>query len=110
MSTAWSKNIILDPGTFGGTPACHILVEMMNRDEIPVYEKHRVLSFLTDCNLQFKWVATIKHKPVMERTMNLVLKQLSFNASEFAYHDKFISYMQNVIRHMYRKNFESWRE
>jgi hypothetical protein len=30
MSMAWSKDVKLDPGTFGSSEACHILVDMMN--------------------------------------------------------------------------------
>lgn len=110
MSTAWSKDMVLDPGTFGGTRACHVLVDMMNNNAIPVFEKHRVLAFLTDANTQFKWVSTIKHKPVMERNMDLMLHHLIDRIQEFTYPAKFKSYMKNVVTHMYRKNLEAWRE
>jgi hypothetical protein len=110
MSTAWSKNIILDPGTFGGTKACHVLVEMMNRDEISIYEKHRVLSFLVDCNSQFKWIATIKNKPAMIRSMDLMLHSINSRINEFKHPEKFKTYTLNVVRYMYRRNLRNWKE
>ena len=36
MSSPWHKDIVLDPHTFGGTPACEILVEMINNNAIPI--------------------------------------------------------------------------
>jgi hypothetical protein len=110
MSKAWSRDVVVDPGTFGGTRACHVLADLMNQNMISVFEKHRVLSFLNDATIQFKWIATIEFKPVMERNMDLMLHDLTGRIEHMDYPPKFKSYMRNVIRHMYRKNLESWRE
>jgi|SRR5579885_3644428 len=110
MSKAWSKDMVVDPGTFGGTRACHVLADLMNQNVIPVFEKHRVLSFLNDATIQFKWISTISFQPVRERSMQLMLEDLQTRIGEMDYPTKFKSYMRNVVRHMYRKNLESWRE
>ena len=110
MSKAWSKDVVVDPGTFGGTRACHVLAEMMNHNVIPVFEKHRVLSFLNDATVQFKWITTIPFKPVRERSMILMLEDLLDRIEAMDYSPKFKSYMANVVHHMYRKNLDIWRE
>jgi len=110
MSKAWSRDIVVDPGTFGGTKACHVLADLMNQNVISVFEKHRVLSFLNDATIQFKWLSTISFQPVRDRAMDLMLQDLQDRIERMDYPTKFKSYMRNVIRHMYRKNLDSWRE
>src|SRR5579885_2801954 len=100
MSKAWSKDIVVDPGTFGGTKACHVLAEMMNQNVISVFDKHRVLSFLNDATIQFKWIATISFKAVRERSMVLMLEDLLDRIEAMDFSPKFKSYMKNVIHHM----------
>lgn len=106
MSTSWSKNIVLDPTTFGKSPACEILVEMMNADVIPVIEKHRMLSFITDCALSAKHIGTIRHQGVRESTMILVRDSRINRVDNFDYPLKFKTYLKNVITYIFRKNLE----
>jgi len=106
MSKAWSKDIWVDPGTFGGSPACHVIADMMNKNVISVYEKHRVLSFITDAIYQFKWTSSIKDKAVRERAMNLMRNDLLSRIDKMDYQPKFLSYLRNVIAYHYRRFLE----
>lgn len=103
MSKAWSKDMTLDAGTFGGSPACHILVDMMNHNIIPVFEKHRVLSFITNAIYQFKWISTIQEYGAKERSMILMRDDLINRINQMPYSEKFNSYLKNVISHHFRR-------
>lgn len=103
MSLAWSKDMELDPGTFGGSPACHVLVDMMNHNVIPVIEKHRVLSFINDAIYQFKWLATIEEYGVKERSMVLMKNDILSRVDQMPYPTKFNSHLKNVITHHFRR-------
>jgi hypothetical protein len=107
MSRSWSRNIELDPGTFGNTPACHILVDMMNNDVIPVFEKHRVLSFLTATVVrEYKGIASIKDHGVrislMYRSRDAFVKRINL----MPYPKTFLSFLRNVVYGMARKYLE----
>ena len=103
MSKAWSKDMVLDSGTFGGSPACHILVDMMNNNLISVAEKHRVLSFINDATYQFKWLSTVKDYGVKERSMTLMRDHLLSRVDLMPYPPKFNSHLKNVITHHFRR-------
>lgn len=103
MSKAWSKDMTLDSGTFGGSPACHILVDMMNNNVISVAEKHRVLSFINDATYQFKWLSTVKDYGVKERAMVLMRDHLLARVDHMPYPPKFNSHLKNVITHHFRR-------
>lgn len=103
MSKAWSKDMNLDRGTFGGTPACHVLVDMMNNNLISVAEKHRVLSFINDATYQFKWLSTVQEYKVKERSMTLMRNDLFARIDKMPYPEKFNSHLKNVIAHHFRR-------
>jgi hypothetical protein len=103
MSKAWSKDMALDRGTFGGSPACHVLVDMMNNNVIPVAEKHRVLSFINDATYQFKWLSTVQEYGVKERAMVLMKDHLLSRVDQMPYPEKFNSHLKNVITHHFRR-------
>jgi hypothetical protein len=103
MSKAWSKDMILDCGTFGRSPACHILVDMMNNNVISVFEKHRVLSFVNDAIYQFKWLSTVQEYGVKERAMTLMRDHLLSRVDQMPYPAKFNSHLKNVITHHFRR-------
>ena len=103
MSKAWSKDMKLDRGTFGGSPACHVLVDMMNNDVIPIAEKHRVLSFINDATYQFKWLSTVQEYRVKERSMTLMRNDLFSRIDKMPYPTKFNSHLKNVITHHFRR-------
>lgn len=106
MSKACSKDIWVDPHTFGSSRACEILADMMNKDHISIYEKHRVLHFINEAIYQFHWVSSIKEKSVKERTVTLVRNDFFNRISNMIYSDKFKSYLRNVISHHYRKHID----
>src|SRR5271170_7449106 len=106
MSKAWSKDVVLNPGTFGGTPACHIVVDMMNHDVISVFEKHRVLSFITYCTIAFKAVADIKHTGFRERFMFMMRDEFYKKIDTMPYPEKFNSFLKNVVNHHCRRNLK----
>lgn len=103
MSKPWSRDMELDSGTFGGSPACHVLVDMMNKNIIPVTEKHRVLSFINDAIWQFKCIATIQDYSAKERSMVLMREDLFKRIDQMSYPDKFKSHLKCVITHHFRR-------
>jgi len=103
MSTPWSRDMELDPGTFGGSPACHILVDMMNHDMIPISEKHRVLSFINSSIWHFKCLSIIEDYGIKERTMILVKNDMFTKIDLMPYPAKFNSHLKNVITHHFRR-------
>ena len=106
MSKAWSRDVWVDPHTFGGTKACEVLADMLNHDVVPIYEKHRILAFITDATIQFKYISYIPHSSVRERSMTLMKEDLFRRIENMEYSTKVKSYIQNVISHHYRKNLE----
>ena len=103
MSLAWSKDMELDPGTFGGSPACHVVVDMMNHDVIPISEKHRVLSFVSSAIWHFKCLSIIKDYGVKERVMILMRDDILSRIDQMPYPAKFNSHLKNVITHHFRR-------
>ena len=99
MSKAWSRDMELDPGTFGGSPACHVVVDMMNRNVIPAFEKHRVLAFINSAIFEFKCIADIKRFGVRERVMFMMRDHFYDRISQMPYPEKFNSHLKNVINH-----------
>ena len=107
MAKAWSKNIILDPGTFGGTKACHVLVEMMNQDVIPVFEKHRVLSFINKAIYAFNSVSSITDSGIRYKAMVMMKDHYLNRVDQMNYPIKFLQFLKNVLSHHSRRALES---
>ena len=103
MSKPWSKDMKLDPGTFGGSPACKVLVQMMNNNIIPIGDKHRVLSFINDAIYQFKWLSSISEYRVVERSMTLMRNYLDGQAAIMPYPWPFNSHLRNVISYHHKR-------
>lgn len=103
MSKAWSKDMKLDAGTFGGSPACHILVDMMNNNLIAVSEKHRILSFITSAIWHFKCLSVVGDYGVKERALVLMRDDLYDRIDKMPYPEKFNSHLKNVINHHFRR-------
>jgi hypothetical protein len=103
MARAWSKDIVLDAGTFGGTKACHVLAEMMNQNIIPVYEKHRVLSFINSAIYDFNYVATIIENGVRIKAMLMMKEHYLNRVNQMMYPVRFLTFLKNVITHHSRR-------
>ena len=103
MAKAFSRDMKLDLGTFGGTKACHVLAEMMNQNIIPIREKHRVLSFINDATLKFNGVATITIESIRCQAMCLMKDYYLNRIVAMPYPDKFKSFLRNVINHHSRR-------
>ena len=110
MSTPYSKDVKLDPGTFGSSPACHVLVDMMNNNFISIGDKHKVLSFVDDANIQMKWISTIAYKPAMSRSLALFREDLLARVNQMPYEEKFKTHLKNVISYFYKKTLRAWNE
>lgn len=94
----------LSPGTFGNTPACHVLVDMMNHNVIPVVEKHRVLSFITATVIrEYKGIATITDRGVRTSVMLRSRDDFVERINAMPYHITFLSFLRNVIYGLARK-------
>lgn len=103
MSLPWSRDMKLDPGTFGGSPACHVLVDMMNNNVIPVSEKHRVLAFINSVILHFQALADIKSYGVRTYAMTLVRDDFYARVDQMPYPAKFNSHLKCVLAHHFRR-------
>ncbi len=103
MSTPWSKDVILDPGTFGNSRACHILVDMMNQNVIPVFEKHRVLAFITHATHNFNGISDITDLGVRYKVMYMMRDHYWSLIEKMNYSPKFLSYLRNVINYLARR-------
>lgn len=108
MSKAWSRDVWVDPHTFGGTKACEVLADMLNNNVVGIYDKHRILAFITDVTIQFKYISYIPHSSVRERSMLLMKEDLFKRIENMEYGIKVKSYIKNVVAHHYRKNLEGW--
>ena len=108
MSKAWSKDIKLNSGTFGNSPACHILVDMMNKNMVSLKEKHRVLALITAIIYEFKAISTIKssdkrhdvREAVMLRSRDYYLERVEKMPYPLIFTKLII---MNVIHHKCRK-------
>ena len=106
MSKAWSKDIRVEPHTFGGTKACEVLADMLNNNVIPIYEKHRVLSFINSFTCYAKNAGTIQHQGTRNKIMSLLLKEYLERVDAMPYPNKMKSFLRNVLHHHCRKNLE----
>src|SRR6266850_8273342 len=104
MSKAWSKDIWVDPHTFGGTKACETLADMLNKDIVSPYEKHRILAFLNQVTWQFKCIADIFDRGARERSMLLMKAHFINRINDMSYPSKVISFIKNIVNHHCRKN------
>lgn len=111
MGKAFTKNIEkLDPDTFGNSKACHVLVDLMNQNMINTPQKHRVLSFITSATSSFRNLRYIPDAGVRERIMTIMWGYYLTRIQEMLYPPKFISYLENVIFSIFRKNLEQGLE
>lgn len=94
---------VLNPGTFGGSPACHILVDMLNANVVPPYQKNRVLSFINTATYNFKWLSVIPERGVKYRAMTILRDEFYARIDKWTYPEKFKSLTKNVINHHYRR-------
>jgi len=104
MSKSWAREMELSPGTFGNSPACHVLVDMMNHDVIPTKEKHRVLSFITSTVIrEYKAIGSITdpgiRTSIMWRSRDDFVKRIN----AMPYPQNFVTFLRNVIYHLARK-------
>lgn len=105
MSKSWSRDMKLSPGTFGGSPACHILVDMLNNNAVKVYDKHRILSFISTLTLECIAIATIKdagyREKIMFRSRDFYLERI--NKEMTAYPVFVVNLIKNVTEYLCRK-------
>jgi hypothetical protein len=106
MSLPVSRDMLLDPGTFGNSPACHVVVQMMNEGLIPIRDKHRVLSMMNDVGNSAKHLSEVRHPGVRNQAIELSRDYYCSRVELMPYHDKFKSHLKNVIHHIYKKNLE----
>src|SRR5271166_1052563 len=103
MSKPWSKDMKLDLTTFGSSPACRVLADMMNNNMIPISDKHRVLSFINAACYSFKCLAAISEYRVSQTAMSLMRDDFIRKTMTMPYPEKFNSFMRNVISHHYKR-------
>lgn len=103
MSKSFSTNPILNPGTFGGSPACHILVDMMNKDMVTVYQKRKVLAFITSICMEMKAIASIEDRGIREKLMTRSRDYYSDRVESMPHPSIFNSLLRNVIYYFSKK-------
>lgn len=110
MSKAWSKDIWVDPHTFGGTRACEILADMLNQNAVIGYEKHRIISFLNRAAIRLKMTATVYDNKTREYLLILVRNDLLNRVDQMKYPIDVITHLKNILHHYYRKHLEKSSE
>lgn len=103
MSKVYTRDICIDPRTFGGSKACEILADMMNENIINTFEKHKTLSFINSVIYQFNAVAYIPYEGVRMKAMTLIRDEILLRVDKMGYPIKFINFLKNVINHHYRR-------
>ncbi len=108
MSTTKSRkpDCILNKGTFGGTLACHHLVDLMNANVVPPYEKRRILNLIASATYNFKWLSVIPQQGVKYRAMTLLKDEVYAQIEKWTYDKKVKSLTRNVVNHHYRRYLE----
>ena len=97
MSVAWSKNLVLSSNTMGSSLAAYHLVDMLNQDVIPTYEKHRLLSFFNKTMIGLKKLLKIEDPAFRAYIVNM-WKERQFKLIDSQNWDtKVKSYFKNVI-------------
>jgi hypothetical protein len=103
MSKPSSKDIWVDPYTFGGSPACKVLAEMLNENLVSIKEKHKILSFINDVIMQFRSISEIENNSCRVRLMILVRDHF-FNKIEGMPYPKIVnSHLKTVVVHHFRR-------
>lgn len=103
MSKAWSKDVALSLTTFGDSPACLVLADMMNKDIINIRSKHKVLSFIDVAIVEFKSISDIKNPKIGNKIL-LKSRDYFFECiSKMEYPPKFNSHLKNVINYHFRR-------
>ena len=102
MSKAWSKDLNLKLDTFGKTKACQALADMMNKNIIPSYDKHKVLSFINEMIERYQVLSSIKNSKVKNYTFDIISKNTTSLNELMPYDEKFISYLKNVNVYYFR--------
>jgi hypothetical protein len=94
---------VLNPGTFGGSLACHHLVDLLNANAVPPFDKRKVLKLINNSTFHFKHLSIIEHWGVKRRAMTLVLYEVYDRIEAWPYPTKVKSLTRNVVHHHYRK-------
>lgn len=100
MSKAWSRDLFLDKNTFGSSKACHILVDLMNQNEIQTYQKHKVLSFLHQLRCDIKQTNLLKNQIFKRKILNLLLNESLQKIDNMNFSVKFTTFLKNVTHYM----------
>jgi hypothetical protein len=103
MSRSWSREMTLNPGTFGGSPACHILVDMLNANVVKTFDKHRILRFINNSTWYFKCLSAISDSGVKMHAMTLMRDEFYSKIDLWTYPEKVKSLTKNVVNHHYRR-------
>lgn len=106
MSKAWSKDMVIEPHTFGGTKACEVLADLMNQNIVSAYEKHRTLAFINKGIRMYHGASYIPDQDTRNNVINLIKVDINSKISLMPYPIKYISYLKNVMAHYYRKALE----
>lgn len=106
MSKAWSKDICVEPHTFGGTKACEVLADMMNQNIVSAYEKHRTLAFINKASRMFHGAREISDNNTRNSVIELINRDITDKIDVMNYPPKYISYLKNVMAHYYRRALE----
>ena len=106
MSGTWSKDMYVEPHTFGNTKACEILADMMNNNIVSAYEKHRTLAFINKASRMYNGAFQIPDKNIRNSIFELINKDVMNKINMMSYSPKYISYLKNVMIYYYRKFLE----
>lgn len=97
----------IDAGTFGKTPACHALVDMMNRDLIATAQKPKVLNLIEKISIEFREIASIKNASVRETLLHRSKDYYVDRIDKMPCPERFLSLMKNVVHYLCTKNLKA---
>lgn len=106
MSLPVSRDMVLDSSTLGNSPACHIVVQMMNDGIIPIHDKHKVLSIMNDVSNSAKHLSEVSHVGVRSQAVQLSRDYYCSRVDQMPYHEKFKTHLKSVIQYFYKKSLE----
>jgi hypothetical protein len=100
-----AKEIWIDPHTFGGSPACEVLADLLNQNVVSLGEKHKILRFLNNITHRVNDVALLA-KSSREFTMKLVKAHYLNKVNDKDYPIVIKTHLHNVIHYMCHKALE----
>lgn len=101
-----TKEVWVEPHTFGGSKACEALADMINGDILTTPAKHKLLKLINCINHRAIDISFIPNKSTRIFIMSLIKQHYCSIVKEKNYPIKIQSYLYNVINYICHKYLE----